>query len=208
MFAKDMKIEGYDAELWAALQGERQRQEDHIELIASENYASPRVSGGAGFRADQQVCRGLSGQALLRRLRVRRYRRAVGHRSGEAVVQCRLRQRPAALRVAGQCRGLPRAATARRHHTRYEPRRRRASHAWLEGEFLRQAVQCGAVRPESGDRCHRLRSGGSAGAGAPAEDGRGGIFRLLAAGRLAAVPRHRRQCRRLAVRRHGTCRRV
>ncbi|MGB5541505.1 MAG: serine hydroxymethyltransferase, partial [Gammaproteobacteria bacterium] len=43
MFDKNMRIAGYDDELWAALQGERQRQEDHIELIASENYASPRV---------------------------------------------------------------------------------------------------------------------------------------------------------------------
>jgi len=43
MFDKDMHIAGYDDELWAAIQGERQRQEDHIELIASENYASPRV---------------------------------------------------------------------------------------------------------------------------------------------------------------------
>ena len=37
MFDKDMQIAGYDEELWAALQGESQRQEDHIELIASEN---------------------------------------------------------------------------------------------------------------------------------------------------------------------------
>ncbi|MCK5723261.1 MAG: serine hydroxymethyltransferase, partial [Gammaproteobacteria bacterium] len=43
MFDKDMQIAGYDEELWVALQGERQRQEDHIELIASENYASESV---------------------------------------------------------------------------------------------------------------------------------------------------------------------
>ncbi|HDN69337.1 MAG TPA: serine hydroxymethyltransferase, partial [Gammaproteobacteria bacterium] len=48
MFDKDMQIAGYDEELWAALQGERQRQEDHIELIASENYASPRVLQAQG----------------------------------------------------------------------------------------------------------------------------------------------------------------
>ncbi|MCB1763892.1 MAG: serine hydroxymethyltransferase, partial [Gammaproteobacteria bacterium] len=43
MFSKEMRIEGYDSELWAAIQGEEQRQEDHVELIASENYTSPRV---------------------------------------------------------------------------------------------------------------------------------------------------------------------
>ena len=48
MFDQDMQIAGYDDELWAALQGERQRQEDHVELIASENYASPRVMEAQG----------------------------------------------------------------------------------------------------------------------------------------------------------------
>jgi len=43
MFDSSQKIAGYDEELWAALQDEDRRQEEHIELIASENYASPRV---------------------------------------------------------------------------------------------------------------------------------------------------------------------
>ena len=37
MFSKDMAIADFDPELWAAVLGEQQRQEDHIELIASEN---------------------------------------------------------------------------------------------------------------------------------------------------------------------------
>ncbi len=48
MFSKDMAIAGFDPELWAAIEGEQQRQEDHIELIASENYASPRVMQAQG----------------------------------------------------------------------------------------------------------------------------------------------------------------
>jgi len=48
MFAADMRIEGFDPELWAAIQGEQRRQEEHIELIASENYASPRVMQAQG----------------------------------------------------------------------------------------------------------------------------------------------------------------
>ena len=43
MFSKTMNIADFDPELWASMQNEVQRQEDHIELIASENYASPRV---------------------------------------------------------------------------------------------------------------------------------------------------------------------
>lgn len=43
MFDRDESIESFDPEVWAAVQGEEQRQEDHVELIASENYVSPRV---------------------------------------------------------------------------------------------------------------------------------------------------------------------
>jgi len=48
MFSKDMTIAGFDDELAAAITGEIQRQEQHIELIASENYASPRVLEAQG----------------------------------------------------------------------------------------------------------------------------------------------------------------
>jgi len=48
MFSKDTKIEGYDEALWSAMQHEVSRQEEHIELIASENYASQRVMQAQG----------------------------------------------------------------------------------------------------------------------------------------------------------------
>ena len=48
MFNKDMQIAGFDDELWAAMQAEEVRQEEHIELIASENYTSPRVMQAQG----------------------------------------------------------------------------------------------------------------------------------------------------------------
>ena len=48
MFPASMQIAGFDPELAAALEQERIRQEDHIELIASENYASPRVLEAQG----------------------------------------------------------------------------------------------------------------------------------------------------------------
>ena len=48
MFTKDMSIKGFDDELWNAILNETRRQEDHIELIASENYASPRVLEAQG----------------------------------------------------------------------------------------------------------------------------------------------------------------
>ena len=48
MFKKSMQIAGYDDDLWVAIQAEEKRQEEHIELIASENYTSPRVMQAQG----------------------------------------------------------------------------------------------------------------------------------------------------------------
>jgi len=48
MFKKSMQIAGYDDDLWAAIEAEETRQEEHIELIASENYTSPRVMQAQG----------------------------------------------------------------------------------------------------------------------------------------------------------------
>ncbi len=48
MFTADMTIASFDNELWSAMQNELRRQEEHIELIASENYASPRVIEAQG----------------------------------------------------------------------------------------------------------------------------------------------------------------
>jgi glycine hydroxymethyltransferase len=62
MFDKDMQIAGFDEELWDALQGERQRQEDHIELIASENYASPRVLQAQGSVLTNKYAEGYPGK--------------------------------------------------------------------------------------------------------------------------------------------------
>jgi len=62
MFDKDMRIAGYDEELRDALQGERQRQEDHIELIASENYVSPRVLEAQGSVLTNKYAEGYPGK--------------------------------------------------------------------------------------------------------------------------------------------------
>ncbi len=48
MFARDQQIAGFDDEIAAAIGQEERRQEEHIELIASENYASPRVLQAQG----------------------------------------------------------------------------------------------------------------------------------------------------------------
>ncbi len=62
MFSPEMRIAGFDNELWAALQGEQQRQEAHIELIASENYASPRVLEAQGSVLTNKYAEGYPGK--------------------------------------------------------------------------------------------------------------------------------------------------
>ena len=48
MFNSDATIEEFDEEIWQAIQDENVRQEEHVELIASENYASPRILAAQG----------------------------------------------------------------------------------------------------------------------------------------------------------------
>ncbi len=62
MFRMTERIEGYDEQLWAAMLNERQRQEDHIELIASENYTSPRVLEAQGSVLTNKYAEGYPGK--------------------------------------------------------------------------------------------------------------------------------------------------
>ncbi len=62
MFSKAMQIGDYDVELAQAIAHERQRQEDHVELIASENYASPRVLEAQGSVLTNKYAEGYPGK--------------------------------------------------------------------------------------------------------------------------------------------------
>jgi len=62
MFAKSMTIAGYDPELADAIAAEERRQEDHVELIASENYASPRVMEAQGSVLTNKYAEGYPGK--------------------------------------------------------------------------------------------------------------------------------------------------
>ena len=62
MFSSRMRIRDFDAELQRALDGELDRQETHIELIASENYASPRVLEAQGSVLTNKYAEGYPGR--------------------------------------------------------------------------------------------------------------------------------------------------
>jgi glycine hydroxymethyltransferase len=62
MFPASMDIASFDPQLHAAMEGERRRQEDHIELIASENYTSPRVLEAQGSVLTNKYAEGYPGK--------------------------------------------------------------------------------------------------------------------------------------------------
>ena len=62
MFTRDMSIEEFDKELHEAMVAETKRQEEHIELIASENYASPRVMEAQGSVLTNKYAEGYPGK--------------------------------------------------------------------------------------------------------------------------------------------------
>ncbi|ACX87045.1 serine hydroxymethyltransferase [Pectobacterium parmentieri] len=62
MLKREMNIADYDADLWQAMEQEVVRQEEHIELIASENYTSPRVMQAQGSQLTNKYAEGYPGK--------------------------------------------------------------------------------------------------------------------------------------------------
>lgn len=62
MFDESYTLAGFDDELWRAIEAEKSRQEDHIELIASENYVSPRVLEAQGSVLTNKYAEGYPGK--------------------------------------------------------------------------------------------------------------------------------------------------
>jgi glycine hydroxymethyltransferase len=62
MYHRNILIEQADPELWAAIVAENRRQEEHIELIASENYASPAVMAAQGTQLTNKYAEGYPGK--------------------------------------------------------------------------------------------------------------------------------------------------
>ncbi len=85
MYHRNILVEQTDPEIFAAIQAENARQEQHIELIASENYASPAVMAAQGSQLTNKYAEGYPGTPLLRRLRIRGRGRATGHRPRQAI---------------------------------------------------------------------------------------------------------------------------
>ena len=161
----------------------------------------------SGLGADEQVRRGLSGQALLRRLRVRRRDRAAGDRPREGAVRRRARQRPAARGRAGQHGRLPRAAAAGRDDHGPEPPARRPPQPRHEDQRVRPALRHRPVRGLGDRPPDRHGRGRAPGQGASPQAPARRLVGLPARARLPPLPGDRRRGRRAADGRHGALRR-
>ena len=64
MFPRNARLEGYDPELAAAIASENRRQEDHVELIASENYCSALVMEAQGSQLTNKYAKAIRANAI------------------------------------------------------------------------------------------------------------------------------------------------
>ena len=147
-----------DPELWEAMQGERRRQHDKIELIASENYVSAAVMEAQGSWLTNKYAEGLPGKRYYggcEYVDVAETPRP-GARPG-ALPGRRARQRPAALGRAGQHGRLLQRPRAGRPDPGHEPGPRRPPDPRHGAQLQRQAVRGPRLRRPPGHRAHRLR---------------------------------------------------
>ena len=168
MYHRNILIEQTDPELWAAIQAENRRQEEHIELIASENYASPAVMAAQGTQLTNKYAEGYPGKRyyggcenvdVAEQLAIDRVKQLFGADAANVQAHSGSQANEAVFL------GLPQA---RRHHHGHEPGRRRPPHPRHGAQHERQVVQRGELRPERQGR-DRLRRDGAQGARAQAQ---------------------------------------
>ena len=202
-FDPGQRIGGFDDELAAAMRGEAERQELHLELIASENYASPRVLEAQGSVLTNKYAEGYSGRRyyggcefvdVAESLAVERAMRLFGadyanvqpHSGSQANAAAYL----ALAKPGDTILGMSLAEGGHLTH---------GSPVNFSGQIFR-SVQYG-LDPRVGR--DRLRPGRGPRPRAPAADRGGRLLRLLARHRLGAVPGHRGRGRRVSGGRCG-----
>ncbi len=209
MWTKGPTLAQFDPELNNAIRAERSRQEAHIELIASENYASPAVMEAQGSVLTNKYAEGYPGKRyypggcehvdVAENLALERIKQ---------LFDCDFAQRPAAFRRPGQC--PPSFAALLQPGdtiTGHEPGPRRTPDPRPPRQLLRQELQSGGLRPRPRNRPDQLRRNGAAGPRAQAENAHRRLLRLFPHQGLGPHARHRRQDRRLVLGRYGPHRR-
>ncbi len=97
MYHRNILVEQTDPEIWAAIQAENARQEHHIELIASENYASPAVMAAQGSQLTNKYAEGYPGKRyyggcehvdVAEQLAIERVKRIFGAEAANVQAHC------------------------------------------------------------------------------------------------------------------------
>ena len=189
-------LEAIDPDIARILLAERDRLNDGLQLIASENFTSPAVLAALGSTLSNKYAEGYPGTPLLRRLRGRRRGGEPRHRAGQGALRRRPRQPAAAQRRERQHRGVRRLPAAGRHRARDEPAARRPPHPRHEGLFSGKWFNAVHYGVSAGHRGHRLRPDARPGPRAPAEDDHLRRLGDPAPHRLRGVPRGGRRGRR------------
>jgi acetoin utilization protein AcuC len=109
MFEPGMSIESFDPDVAGAIDAERRRQEDHLELIASENYTSPRVLEAQGSVLTNKYAEGYPGKRYYGGCENVDVVEELAIERAKAAVRRIICERAAALRLAGERRSLFRA---------------------------------------------------------------------------------------------------
>ena len=100
--ARSRPLAQADPDIAAAIRNETRRQEDGLELIASENFVSPAVLEAAGSVLTNKYAEGYPGKRYYGGCEFVDVVETLAHRPRQGAVRRRARQRPAALRRAGE----------------------------------------------------------------------------------------------------------
>ncbi len=202
-------VEAIDPELWTAIRKENVRQEQHIELIASENYTSPAVMAAQGSQLTNKYAEGYPGKRyyggceyvdIAETLALDRLKQLFGYPTIELAANVQ----PHSGAQANTAVFLALLNPGRHDHG-VVARRGRASDPRHGAQHLRQVVQGRELRTERA-RGDRLRRDGASGAPAQAEADHRRRLRVFAALRLGALREGGEGRRCLFHGRHGALR--
>ena len=160
MLKREMNIADYDAELWQAMEQEKVRQEEHIELIASENYTSPRVMQAQGSQLTNKYAEGYPGKRYYGGCEVVDQSEQTRYRPPERNLRCRMGKRTTAFRSTSQCSRISGCFESGRQVYGIKPRTRRTPFSRFISKHFRHYLHSLRIQSESGNRPCRLRPDG------------------------------------------------